>query len=87
MAKTKVYLRVAKTNRGFRFSAHNKPSNQPLNSGAYNTEWYPTISFALDLNIPDSLFAKASTAIAEINLNAKNAVINAEILTPEPKES
>ena len=78
--KDKVYLRVAKTKRGkLRYTASTRPSNAPI-SEQYGDTFLPTISFALELDIPDELFKKAEQTIAKINLEAKDVNINAEII-------
>ncbi len=83
--KVKVHLRVAKTEtrNGYRVSASTKPNNEPLNSGSYGTVWYPTVSFAVDLNLPDELFEQANRVIAELNVAMKDAKISSEIAVPE----
>ncbi len=83
--KAKIFLRVAKTEtrNGYKVSASTKPNNEPLNSGSYGTVWYPTVSFAVDINLPDELFDQASKVIAELNVAMKDAKITSEIAVPE----
>jgi hypothetical protein len=83
--KYPIYLRVAKTNsrKGYRVTAGITPNNEPLNSGSYNTEWYPTVAFAVNIEIPDELFNQASRIIAELNVAMKEAQVSTEILLPK----
>jgi hypothetical protein len=49
-----VYLRVARTGRGFKYSATTKPSREPLRTA--NNEPLATIAFGVRLVIPDNAF-------------------------------
>jgi len=83
--KYPIYLRVAKTGsrNGYKVSATAKPNNEPLNSGSYGTVWYPTIAFAVAIDIPDELFNQAERVIAELNIGMKEAVVSSEIVLPQ----
>jgi hypothetical protein len=83
--KTRIYLRVAKTEnrKGYKVSAGSQPSNEPLNSGSYNTTWFPTVAFALDIDVPDEMFKTAERVIAELNVNMKEAQISTELVVPK----
>lgn len=80
----KVYLRIAKTKKGIKVAASNKPNETPLERDPYGGQkkYYPTVSFGVEFDIPDALFKKASTFIALINVAEKEAKINAQILSP-----
>lgn len=82
--KCKVYLRVAKTGtrNGFRVSASSKPNNEPMSSGTYSTVWYPTIAFAINLDLPDSLFEQAERVIADLVVGTERAEVLAVV--PQP---
>lgn len=69
--------------KGYKVSASTTPNNEPLNSGSYNTEWFPTVAFAINVDLPDELFDKAATVIAELNISMKEAKVSGEILMPE----
>ena len=86
--KLPIYVRVAKTGtrKGYKVDASSTPNHSPLHSGSYNTEYYPTVAFALSIDLPDSLFEQAEKVIAEINVNEKDAKIAAEIAVPEGKK-
>ncbi len=84
----KVYLRVAKGRRGYKFSATAKPNHEPLYIQGYNSRgrrknYLPTVHFALDLNIPRSAFEKASRVVAELSVPEEHLEVNAEISYPE----
>lgn len=83
--KYPIYLRVAKTEsrNGYKVSASTKPNNEPLNSGSYNTEWFPTVAFKVNIDIPDELFNQASRLVAELTVGMKEAKISGEIVLPE----
>ena len=83
--KYPIYLRVAKTGsrKGYKVSASSLPNNEPLNSGSYNTTWFPTVMFAVNIDIPDELFNQAERVIAELNVSLKEARVSSEIVLPE----
>lgn len=88
--KTRIYLRVAKGGRkGFRVSASPEPTNEPIKIPANHSsvQFLPTVSFAVDFEIPDELFYQAETPVAEINLAIKNAKIEGSILVAAVKEA
>lgn len=87
MAKVRTYIRVAKQGYKYRVDAGTKENVTPLHRPVpFNQkEFLPTVYFAVDLNIPDELFSKASRVIAEINVGLKDAVIAADIPVPAKK--
>lgn len=82
--KYPIYLRIAKTGtrKGYKVSAASTPNNEPLNSGSYNTTWFPTVMFAVNIDIPDELFEQAERVIAELNVGMEEAQISSEIVLP-----
>lgn len=85
MAKVRTYLRVAKNGYKYKVEAGTKENVTPLHKGgSYNSqkEFLPTVAFAIDLDIPDSLFSKASQVVAEINLAEKGVKIAGEMVVP-----
>lgn len=87
--KTTLYIRVAKTKKGNKVAATSKPSVEPL-SGTESTRGYakvflPTVAFAISVEIPDSLFNKASQVVATLNITEKQSVIAAQIEVPAAK--
>jgi hypothetical protein len=79
--KARVYLRIAKMkktsrNPGYKVQAGVRPSDVPLST---ESQWLPTVAFALDLDIPDEKFAEAEQVIAEIVIPEDQAVIAAEV--------
>ncbi len=85
--KYPIYLRIAKTDgrKGYKVSAHTEPNNTPLESGNNYSgkEFHPTVSFCVQIDIPDELFNQASRVIAELNVGMKEAKVNGEIVLPE----
>jgi len=84
--KIKTYLRVAKTSRGYKVSAQTKPNHAPLYTDSYSKKYLPTVHFAINLDIPNEAFDKASKAIAEINVPEEHLEINAETEYPRKTE-
>lgn len=83
--KTKIYLRVARGGKRShcKVDASSRPNYKPLGLNNYKGEvFYPTVSFAINIEIPDELFRQAEQEIANIIVGSKKAVINTEILTP-----
>lgn len=82
--KTKVYVRVGKSNnrtsRGRTYvDASKKVNHEPL----YNASGaVPTIAFALDIEVPDSLFSNAERVAAEVKVTAKRSTVNVEVEAP-----
>ena len=84
--KTRIYLRVAKVNnrRGYKVDASTTPNYEPLKTANYRSvEFHPTVSFAVDFDIPDGLFKRAEEVIGEINVGMAGAQVNAEVLVPD----
>ena len=85
--KYPIYLRVAKktgSRKGYKVSASTVPDNQPLdNDNSYSREWFPTVMFAVNVDLPDELFEQASRVIAELNVGMKAAVVSTEIVLPK----
>lgn len=75
--KTKAYLRVALTSRGTKVAASAKPNNAPLTDG--NGWALPTVSFGIELDIPNALFDQASQIVASLRIPEEQAVIAAEV--------
>jgi hypothetical protein len=53
MSRAKVYLRIAKTSRGYKYAATSKPSTAPLMNG-YDP--LPTIAFSFVVQLPEYAF-------------------------------
>lgn len=80
--KVRCYLRIAKHGYKYKVAANIKSSEEPLKiTGSYGKQeqLLPTVGFAVDFNIPDDLFSRASKVIAEIDIATKNAVILGEV--------
>ena len=82
--KARIYLRVAKGGRkGIRVAASSFPVYEPLKQNNYSSlTFFPTVSFAVDFEIPDELFRQAEIPIAEINVALKNAKVEGRLLVP-----
>lgn len=81
-------MRVAKNGYKYKIDATTKSNETPLvKKGSYGSadEFLPTIAFAVDFDIPDEMFSKASVVIAEINLKSKEVKILSEIPKPAKK--
>lgn len=79
--KARIYIRVAKSNRGYKVAASVKPNNEPLYTLGYRGEkdFLPTVAYGVDFNIPDELFSKAAKVIGEINITTENSQIAATV--------
>lgn len=78
MAKVRAYIRVAKSGYKMKIDASTKSTEDPIFKPAqYNRskEALPTVGFAVDFEIPDQLFSRASVLVATINIAAKDAAI------------
>ncbi len=65
----RIYLRIGKTEKGHRVEADTKPSTRPLYTKTYSGEkYYPTISFAIDVNLPLDAFSQAERVVAHLNI-------------------
>lgn len=87
--KTKIYLKIGKGGRkGIKVSASIEPSYEPLFTAEYGGKktFFPTVSFAVILDIPDELFTPAERVVAELNVLTKDAEIMGEILVPKIKK-
>ncbi len=77
--KIRTFLRVAKSGPGkFKVEASTKASEDPIFKPAQygrGKEALPTVGFAVDFEIPDQLFSKASVVVASINVATKDAAI------------
>ena len=82
----KTYLRVAKTTRGTKVAVSNKPSYKPIIDNPYQSQYYPTVAFALVFDIPDKMFEQAERVLAEIKIPEEAVKISAEVEYPEKLE-
>ena len=80
--KTKIYLRIANpTGRGkTTVKASMKPDYSPI-EGVKNWKqkhgtFYPTVAFAIEIDIPDESFKRAEKVIAQFNLEESKVKIN-----------
>ncbi len=82
--KVRAYMRIARSTRGYKVSGGNRPSLKPLTSqeGYGNESFLPTVSFAIDFEIPDELFDQQKRVIGEINVATKDVSITAPMLKP-----
>jgi hypothetical protein len=76
--KVKAYLRVAKDRNGrSRVQANAKPSQAPLTRS--DGTILPTVSFAVELDVPDAMFRRAEQVIATLTIPESQAEIAAEV--------
>ena len=80
--KTKVYLRVASSNGKGKVAvrASSKPDYSPIEGvkmwkKSHGT-FYPTVAFAIELDIPDEAFKKAEQVVARLNLENEQVKVN-----------
>lgn len=73
--KATVYMRVAKTARGFKYAATGKPSRVPLMNG---DEPLPTVAFALVLALPADAFTVPVVAEIELTSDRLTPVVAVE---------
>jgi hypothetical protein len=80
----KIYLKIARTNRGnFKYAITRKKNFKPLDDLAYrDRSYFPTILVGLNIEVPDELFKKAQ---AEIDIKIKEAEVCNDIKI-EPQE-
>ena len=80
MARVKIYMRVARNGNRFKFAANHKPIITPLSSEKF---FFPTVGFALMLDIPDEMFKQAERVIAEVKIPEEQVQICAEVTEVE----
>lgn len=78
--KTIVYLRIAKTKRGVKFDASEKPNQTPLKVGR---RFIPTVAFGVELDIPDEVFKGAGLLIGLLKLSTEEVKIASKIKIPK----
>ena len=83
MTKIKVYIRIAKTLRGYKIITTDKPSYKPLFSASWRPIYYPTVAFAIILNLPDDAFERATEVIGEMNVEMEELRVAADIEATE----
>jgi hypothetical protein len=84
--KYPVYIQIGqtKTRKNYIVRASNKPTHVPLSTGQNSWKvFYPTVSFRVDVDVPDEAFKSAENLIAELNISMKAAQINSEIVLPK----
>jgi len=87
--RQRIYLRVARKGAYGRVkvNASTKSSEDPIYQQGYGSkEALPTVGFAVDFEIPDQLFSKASVVVATINIQTKDAVILTGMPVPAKKQ-
>lgn len=81
MAKVKTYLRIAANKRGYTVSATTRPNYDPIVTSGYDGRTLPTVAFAIELNIPDELFAQAEKVVASIDVSGDKVKIAGKVAT------
>lgn len=76
-----VYMRLAEGKRGMRVAASTSPNYEPIYSGQgnWNAKPLPTAAFAIELDVPEALFARAEQVLAEIAIAEDQAEVAAEV--------
>ena len=68
-----MFIRVAKTKKGFLVSATRNPNYEPLKNSS-NGNYNPTVQFGLNLDIPDNEF-DASRILLEAQIRNTNPAV------------
>jgi hypothetical protein len=71
----RIYLRVAKGDGKYLVNASTTPKFEPLYKGTYAKKAYPTVTLALDLDIPDSEF-EATRILLQQKIQATVPAVN-----------
>ncbi len=70
--RIRAYLRVAQdegARKPYKIEVDSAPNHQPLFKQGYRSKTFlPTVSFAVDLNLPDDAFTRAANVIASITV-------------------
>jgi hypothetical protein len=79
--KTKLYLRIAKNlsrKGGFISRVSSKPDYEPVSvtDGRRRTKFYPTVSFVVEIELPDEAFKKAEQVVARLNIENEQVKVN-----------
>lgn len=80
--KTRLYIRVGKNGGKYTASASTKSNEDPIflpKTYTKEKQALPTVGFAVDFEIPDELFSKASVLVASINIATKDGIILGQI--------
>ena len=68
MAAIPVFIRIAKTKRGYKVSATSKPTLVPLKDSNYTpASYFPTVQFGIRVHIDEKAFEKGAEIIAEFD--------------------
>lgn len=80
--KQTLYVRAAKHPRGGKSKVvtGTKPSHHALTDSSGNA--MPTVSFAVELNVPDELFSRAQRVVASIDVDAQDVTVPVSIAMP-----
>lgn len=76
--KVKMHVRVADTPRGPKVQANRKVSYDPLYDS--NGRAYPTVAFALVLDVDDKAFTRAREVVARLDIPAADTQVAAEVV-------
>jgi len=74
MPKVPIYIRLAKSPKGYRVDASSKPNQKPIMND-YQYKPLPTVSFGLSINIPEEAFEDAVKVIAEIDYRSSEVTV------------
>lgn len=80
--RARVYLRIAKCRKGFIVRANQSPNPHPIKFGEYR----PTVSIALDLDIPDKEFDAARILLEAKIKETKPAVEIKQVMEEETED-
>lgn len=84
--KVRAYIRVAKGGPGnkYKLSATTKPDNTPLYKLGYGRsarrDFLPTVSFAVDFDLPEDAFNRAAKVISEVVVRSEDVGFATEIV-------
>lgn len=80
--KQTIYVRVGKHPRGgkSKVMTGSKPSHHAVTDSSGNP--MPTVSFAMELDVPDELFSQAQKVVASIKVGAEDVTVPVALARP-----
>lgn len=80
--KQRIYIRIAKTVRGYKVSAATKPNPAAIQDVGYRwrRKIFPTVQFPVDVEVPDEMFELSKEKLVQtLKVTQQNGEINYEI--------
>lgn len=83
--KTRIYLRIAKGKRRTIVKADTKPNYESISTNGYNRQYFPTVQFTLDIDIPDKEF-DASRILLNTKIKETKPAVEIKQVIEEKKD-